>query len=88
VCNVIRRDVTIVAVLLLYSWNASSLGTAENERVSHKHNPNLIVYCYAVFDSLGNNNGIADPGEEIALRITARNVGIDPAYAVGCSLFS
>jgi len=43
---------------------------------------------YAVNDSIGNNNGVADYNEQIALNISLKNVGISQAKKVICVLSS
>ncbi len=47
--------------------------------------PVLVINKVVVDDALGNKNGVADPGEEVSLKITIENVWI-PAINVSLSL--
>ncbi|MBC8526731.1 MAG: choice-of-anchor D domain-containing protein, partial [Candidatus Cloacimonetes bacterium] len=48
--------------------------------------PFLIYDSYEIDDSQGNNNGIVNPGETIAMSINLRNVGIETAFDVYATL--
>jgi hypothetical protein len=44
--------------------------------------PFVIYDSYEIDDSQGNNNGIVNPGDTIAMTLTLRNVGIETAFNV------
>ncbi len=50
--------------------------------------PFIILDSFEIDDSLGNNDGIVNPGETIELSITLRNVGIDIATNVSAILLT
>lgn len=41
--------------------------------------PYIVLDSYLINDSTGNNNGLADYGENISLHMTVKNVGADPS---------
>lgn len=57
-------------------------------QVSSPSGPYIILNNYAVNDSLGNNNGLIDYGEEITLDMTLENVGQDDAENITAKLIS
>ncbi|HPV34892.1 MAG TPA: C25 family cysteine peptidase [Bacteroidales bacterium] len=50
--------------------------------------PYLIVQNFTVNDSLGNNNGHADYGEDVFLNVTYKNVGVQSAVNATSNLFT
>jgi hypothetical protein len=48
--------------------------------------PNITQCGYAIRDSLGNNDGIVNPGESIEMSLKLTNLGNQTAYDVACSL--
>lgn len=48
--------------------------------------PYLNYESHTINDPSGNNNGLADWGEDITLDLTIRNVGSDPAYNVTATI--
>ncbi|MCE1202364.1 MAG: C25 family cysteine peptidase [Bacteroidia bacterium] len=41
--------------------------------------PYIVLDSYVINDASGNNNGLADYGENISLNVTVKNVGADPS---------
>lgn len=48
--------------------------------------PYVVLDAYTINDQSGNNNGLADYSEAIALNITLKNVGADPSAALTATL--
>jgi len=48
--------------------------------------PYVIKEVVAINDVAGNNNGLADFGENIQLNVTLKNIGVDPASNVSATL--
>ncbi len=48
--------------------------------------PYVIYDSYEIDDSQGNNNGVVNPGETIAMSLTLKNVGIETAFNVYATL--
>jgi hypothetical protein len=44
--------------------------------------PYVVLDSYVINDATGNNNGLADYGENISLNMTVKNVGADPSAAL------
>jgi len=44
--------------------------------------PYVVLDTFVINDENGNNNGLADYGEDISLHVTLKNVGADPSAAV------
>ncbi|MBE0638640.1 MAG: T9SS type A sorting domain-containing protein [Bacteroidales bacterium] len=44
--------------------------------------PYVVLDSYTISDLSGNNNGLADYGENISVNVTLKNVGADPSAAV------
>ena len=44
--------------------------------------PYVVLDSYTIHDASGNNNGLADYGENIGLNVTLKNVGADPSAEV------
>ncbi len=51
-------------------------------------NPYLLCTTHTLNDSLGNGNGIPESGETVLMRVTAANIGVNPAYGVRATLRS
>ncbi|MCD4830025.1 MAG: T9SS type A sorting domain-containing protein [Candidatus Cloacimonetes bacterium] len=50
-----------------YEWSQTLSLTA--------HAPHLNIQAYHIFDSSGNNNGLLDPGETVAIEVPVENIG-------------
>ncbi|MDZ4203488.1 MAG: C25 family cysteine peptidase, partial [Bacteroidales bacterium] len=48
--------------------------------------PYVVLDSYTINDASGNNNGLADYGENISLNVTLKNVGADPSGVVTTTL--
>ena len=48
--------------------------------------PYVVLDGYTISDPSGNNNGLADYGENINLNVTLKNVGADPSAAVNATI--
>jgi len=72
------------AKLCVTGYNAETI--YQDITVVPPSGPWVMVFGYALDDSQGNNNGLADYGESILLDVTAKNVGSDPASGVSSIL--
>lgn len=48
--------------------------------------PYIVLDGYTISDPTGNNNGLADYGENINLNVTLKNVGADPSASVNATV--